>query len=348
MEYIGVDHHKKFSYLAMMDEKGKVIKEGRINNDVESLKRFIGKREEPKAAVLEAGRNWTVMHDWLEEEVGEVKLAHPKKVKAIAEAKIKTDKIDAKILAHLLRADLVPEAYVPKKETRQLKNVLRQRMFLVRVSTMVKNRIHNLLDRHPEVQNQIDLGDLFGSQGKEWLRVVELAPAERKLLDQELELLEYVQEKIKESDGWVKRTGENDARVKRLMSVPGIGKFFGLLMAVEIDDIKRFRNQEKLASYSGLIPSVHMSADKAFYGKIVSHGNKYLRWALIEAVWPAIRQDLGLRMLYEKMKAKKNVNVAKVAVARRLCMIVYRVLSEDRDYQENYSGRPHNSLAVAG
>lgn len=116
---------------------------------------------------------------------------------------------------------------------------------------------------------------------------------------------------------------------------------------MEIDDIKRFRNKNKLASYAGLIPSVHSSADKTFYGKIVSHGNKHLRWAFIEAVWPAIRKDLGLKELYNKVKTRKKANIAKVAVARRLCEIAYRVLSEDRDYIANYSGRPHNSLAVA-
>jgi transposase len=347
MQYIGVDHHKRFSYVAMMDESGVIVKEGRIGNSRESLKEFLNGSTGSRKAILEAGRNWTVMHDWLEEEVDEVKLAHPRKVKAIAEAKIKTDKIDAKILAHLLRADLVPQAYVPKKETRIIKNVLRQRMFFVRVSTMVKNRIHNIIDRHPEVSNEIDMSDLFGSQGLKWLKMVSLPQEDRRLLDEELELFGYVRGKIKESDGWVRRIGLKDKQVQRLMTIPGIGKFFALLIAVEIDEIKRFRTKDKLASYCGLIPSVHMSADKAYYGKIIRHGNKYLRWALIEAVWPAIRKDLHLRTYYQKLKERKKVNMAKVAVARRLSTIVYRVLSEEREYKQEFSGRPHNILAVA-
>jgi len=347
MQYIGVDNHKKFSYLAIMDEKGKILKEGKIGNSRESLKKFLGDSDEPQKAVLEAGRNWTVMHDWLEEDMEEVKLAHPMKVKAIAEAKIKTDKIDAKILAHLLRTDLVPEAYVPEKRTREVKNVLRQRMFFVKLSSMTKNRIHNILDRYPDIRGRIDPSDLFGKQGIKWLKVVELPEEARKLLDEELELLEYLKEKIKRSDSVVAHLGSKDKRVKRLMTIPGIGKFFALLIAVEIDDIKRFRNKSKLASYAGLIPSVHSSADKTFYGKIVSHGNKHLRWAFIEAVWPAIKKDLRLMEMYSKVKQHKKVNIAKVAVARRLCEIAYRVLSEDRDYVANYSGRPHNLLAVA-
>jgi transposase len=347
MQYLGVDHHKKFSYLALMSEKGVILKEGRINNSKESLKRFLNDSKEPKSAVLEAGRNWTVMHDWLEEELSEVKLANPKKVKAIAEAKIKTDKIDATILAHLLRSDLIPEAYVPKHETRIIKNILRQRMFFVKLSSMTKNRIHNIMDRHPELRGQIDPSDLFGKQGLEWLSLVKLHKEDKKLLNEQLDLLVYLTNKIKDSNHVIEKLGSKDKRVKNLMTIPGIGKFFALLIVSEIDKIERFRTKDKLASYAGLIPSVHSSADKTFYGKIVSHGNRYLRWALIEAVWPAIRKDLHLKLVYQKIRQHKNANVAKVAVARRLSTIVYRVLSENRTYIVNYPGRPHITLAVA-
>ena len=346
--YVGVDNHKKFSYMSVMDAKGVVVKEGRVVNTKEAVNQFLGKEyTKDTSAVLEAGRNWTVMYDWLEEELDEVKLAHPMKVKAIAEAKIKTDKIDAKTLAHLLRCDLIPEAYVCDKEARVAKNILRQRMFLVKLSTMVKNRIHLTIDRHPEVKGQIDPSDLFGKQGLEWLGVVTLPKEDRRILDEELELLIYLRGKIDASDHWVVQLGKDNADTKLLMTIPGIGKFFALLIATEIDDIGRFRDKNKFASYAGLIPSVHASADKRFYGRIIGHGNKYLRWAFIEAVWPAIRKDLSLRELYESLKTRKGANKAKVAVARRLAIIAYRVLSQRRPYQVNYSGCPHIFLAEA-
>ena len=346
--YVGVDYHKKFSYLSVMDRKGSVVKEGKVANTKEAVNKFLGKEySRDTSAVLEAGRNWTVMYDWLEEELDEVKLAHPLKVKAIAEAKIKTDKIDAKTLAHLLRCDLVPEAYVPNRDTRIVKNILRQRMFLVKLATMVKNRIHLIIDRHPELKNQIDLQDLFGKQGLEWLKIVALPKEDRRILDEELELLEYLNERIASSNHWVALIGKDDERLKLLMTIPGIGKFFALLIASEIDDISRFKDKNKLASYAGLIPSVFASADKIFHGRIVRHGNKYLRWAFIEAVWPAIRKDLSLREYYESLKARKGSNQAKVAVARRLCIIAYRILSQNRPYRINYSGCPHLTLAEA-
>jgi len=346
--YVGVDNHKKFSYFSIMNQRGVVVKEGKVVNTKEAVNRFLGKEyTKDTSAVLEAGRNWTVMHDWLEGTVDEVTLAHPMKVKAIAEAKIKTDKIDAKTLAHLLRCDLIPEAYVCDKETRITKNILRQRMFLVKLSTMVKNRIHLIIDRHPQIRGQIDPSDLFGKQGIEWLSLVKLPKEDRRILDEELELLMYLRQKISASDHWVVQLGKDNMQAKLLMTIPGIGKFFALLIATEIDDIARFRNKKKFASYAGLIPSVHSSADKRFYGKIIGHGNKYLRWALIEAVWPAIKKDLSLRELYESLKVRKGANKAKVAVARRLALIVYRVLSQRRPYVVNYSGCPHIILAEA-
>jgi transposase len=130
------------------------------------------------------------------------------------------------------------------------------------------------------------------------------------------------------------------------MTAPGIVKFFGLLIACEVDDVGRFRNKHKLSAYAGLIPSVHSSGGKTFMGPIISSGNKYLRWAFIEAVWPAVRKDLGLRELYERVKARKNPNIAKVAVARRLCEICYCMLRDKREYVPN-SGCPDNRLAKA-
>jgi transposase len=346
--YVGVDHHKRFSYLSVMDKNGVVVKEGKVVNTKEAVNKFLGKEyTKDTSAVLESGRNWTVMYDWLEDELDEVKLAHPMKVKAIAEAKIKTDKIDAKTLAHLLRCDLVPEAYMPDKETRIIKNILRQRMFFVKLSTMVKNQIHIIIDRHPEAKNQIDPSDLFGKQGMEWLRLVELSQEDRRILDEELALLSYITEKISSSNTWITQIGKDDPRVKLLMTIPGIGKFFALLIVTEIGEISRFSDKNKFASYAGLIPSIHSSGGRTFYGRIIKHGNKYLRWALIEAVWPAIRKDLPLREYYESLKARKGPNQAKVAVARRLSVIVYNVLSQNRTYKINYSGCPHFLLAEA-
>ena len=333
MHYIGVDYHKKYSYVVVKDKEGKVERRGKVDNTKEEFRQLLKPYQAGKA-VLEATRNWGLVYDWLEEILDDVALAHPLKVRAIAEARIKTDKISADILCDLLRSNLLPEAYVPDKETREAKSTLRQRMFFVRVQTMVKNRIYDILDRPPEVACQApDVSDLFGASGMKWLRQAVLPGRDNKLLASELELLEVLKRKISESNGMVKELARGDKRVKLLRSIPGLGPFFSVLVAKEIDDISRFRDEKKLCAYAGLVPSTYASGGKVFHGRITKTGNKWLRWAFIEAVQPAISCDADLFAYYQRLKMKKGANAAKVATARRLLTIVYRVLRQERLYE---------------
>lgn len=340
--YVGVDYHRKYWYMTVMNEAGKVIQEGKVDNRQEAVADFLAKANcnGNSSAVLEATRNWTVMHDWLEELVDEVHLAHPLKVKAIAEAKIKTDKIDAKVLAHLLRTDLLPEAHVASPEAREVRSVLRQRMFLVRLRTMVKNRIRGMMDRYPMLMEQRPSDSFFGDEGMAWLRQVAVKETDRRLLDEDIILLKEIDRHVDQSEDLVEKLCEKDERVALLKTIPGIGKFFSVLIAHEIDDIKRFAHEKKLFSYMGIIPSTYSSGGRTFHGRLIKQGNKYLRWALIEAIWPATRKDAELRAYYERMKEKKGPNPAKVATARRLATIVYRVLSQKRPYQISGSRLP--------
>lgn len=333
MRYVGVDFHKRYSYVTIKDGEGKVVKEGIVSNRKESFKKFLdGSLRQPTKAVIETGNNWGLIYDWLEEMIDEVKLAHTAKVRAIAEAKIKTDKIDAKILADLLRADLIPEAYVPDKETRNIRRALRQRMFFVRIRSMLKNRIRMFLDRYPQIKEGYPREEIFTKQGIEWLKQIDLPKSEREMLNHEIQLLEELEEKIKLTNSLIRELAEGDERVKLLQTIPGIGKFFAVLIAYEIDKIERFRDKKKLASYMGLVPSVYSTGGKSYYGRLTKRGNKYLRWAIVEAVWPAIRRDLGLRLYYEKVKKRKGANKAKIAVARKMIGIIHRVLSERKPY----------------
>jgi len=334
MHYVGVDYHKRSSYVTVVDERGKVVKEGQIANSQQALAAFLEQTAEPASAVVEAGRNWPVMYDWLEQLVEEVTLAHPAKVRVIAEAKVKTDRIDSRMLAQLLRADLIPAAYVPGVVTREQRRRLRQRMFLVRVSTMVKNRIHTLIDRHPELSREAGgWSDVFGKAGRAWLKRLELPAAEADILRTDLALLAALEQHIKHSNRWVSQLAKQDERAKLLATIPGIGDFFAVLLAVEIDDVGRFLRAEKLCAYAGLVPSTYASGGYVHHGRITKQGNKWIRWACIEAVYPAIRQDGDLAALYGRLKVSKGANVAKVAVAKRLLTIAYRVLTERRPYR---------------
>jgi len=332
--YVGIDYHKRFSYGTIMTEAGQIVKQSRFDNHPAAVAAFLADRcNHNSSAVLEAGYNSLVMHDWLDELVGSVILADPLKVKAIAEARIKTDKIDSTTLAHLLRCDLIPSAHVSSPAARIGKKLLRHRMFLVRLSTMVKNRIHSLMDGFPLVRDARSMKDIFSKKGVCWLKQIELPKYARRILDSEVSLLEYVGSQMKCVDSWVSGFGRKDQRVKNVMTIPGIGKFFSLLTVSEIDDVHRFRSASKLYAYSGLVPSTYSSGGRTYHGRITKQGNKYLRYAMIEAVWPALSKCPDLEEVYNRVYRRRGSNSAKVAAARRLLTIVYRVLKENREYR---------------
>src|SRR5512147_2138666 len=250
MNYVGIDYHKKYSHVTAIDEEGRVIRSKRLENKAETFQEFFKGLKGPSEAVVEASRTWGVMYDLLEELEGveSVELAHSQKVRAIAEAKIKTDKIDSHILAQLLRADLIPAAYIPGKQTRSYKEMIRQRVFLVRMRARLKNRIHVLLDRlHIPLPS---VTDIFGKRGTDYLKKLKLLGVDGEILREDLELLEVLNRLIKEAERQVESLMGGDPRVKLLRTVPGHGPILAAVVALEIDRIERFSFPPKLASYA--------------------------------------------------------------------------------------------------
>lgn len=334
MNYVGIDYHKKYSHVTAIDQKGQVIKSERLDNKPESFQEFFGDLEGPSQTVLEASRTWGVMFDLLEELDGveTVTLAHPLKVRAIAEAKIKTDKIDAHTLAQLLRADLIPAAYIPGQETRSYKELVRQRIFLVRMRTRLKNRIQVLLDRlHVPLPS---VTDLFGKRGTDYLKKLSIEGINQEILKEDLELLETFNKLIKEAEKEIQALLGEDLRVKLLRSVPGLGPILATVVALEIDNVNRFATAAKLASYAGLVPSTYASGGKVYHGKLLPMSNKWLRWAFVEAAWVSIRSSAYCRHFFETRKRHKGAHTAAIALARRLSEIIWHVLKETRTYEE--------------
>lgn len=340
MNYVGIDYHKKYSHVTAINEEGKVISSKRLENRPESFQGFFGRLQGPSQAVLEASRTWGVMYDLLEEIEGivSVQLAHPQKVRAIAAAKIKTDKIDSHILAQLLRADLIPLAYIPGKETRSYKEMIRQRVFLVRMRTRLKNRIHVLLDRlHISLPS---VTDLFGKRGTDYLRKLSLPGVDGEILRENLQLLEAFNTLIKEAEREIDLLLRDNPLVKLLRTVPGLGSILAAVVALEIDRIERFARPSKLASYAGLVPSTYASGGKLCHGRLLPMSNKWLRWALVEAAWISIRTSPYCRAYFESHKRHKGPHTAAIALARRLSEIVWHVLMENRAYEERPVQRP--------
>ncbi|MCB0415913.1 MAG: IS110 family transposase [Bdellovibrionales bacterium] len=332
---IGVDYHKKFSYMVVKDYSGKVLRHGQIQNTFDHVNNFLKPFKEDSSAVLESCRNWCVMHDWLEDIVDDVVLANPFKVKAIAEAKIKTDKIDATVLADLLRADLVPQCYIAPRDVRDMRSLLRERMFFVRLRTMTKNRISTIFDRYPEeVRNFKIQTDLFGKKGRLQLEEIKLRDADRALIDRELNFIDLINVFIKEVEEVIAENFKESKSAQHLKSIPGIGPFFAMLIDAEVGDISRFKNEKKFAAYVGLVPSTYSSGGKTVNGRIIKSGNKLLRWAFVEAVKPAITHNEELRFEYDQLRKRMNWNKAKVAMARKLLTIAFKCLKEKRNFRK--------------
>jgi transposase len=334
MNYMGIDHHKQYSQMTLMDEDGKELRNDKVLNFRSEVEKFLQGAGEEVKAVIEAGRSSYVMVDLLEELGVEVKIANPKEVKAIAKAKIKTDKRDSRILAHLLRADLIPEVYQRTGENRRRQRVLRQRAFFVAMRTRVKNKTRALLaQQKEEIQGEVSrVKNLFSRKGLETLKGLGLPNTDKALLDGLLKMYQQLEERIKESDELVERLYNKIPEAQLVSTVPGFGKFFSVLVATEIADVGRFSRVERLHSYAGVIPSTHSTGERHFHGKITKEGNAWLRWAAVEAVWPAIKSDFDLKVFYERLARRKNTNAAKVATARRLLTIIYRILKERRSY----------------
>ena len=335
MLYVGVDAHSKTSWITVMDEKGKILKREQINSCRKDVRRSLGRYRQLVKAVVEASRSWGPIYDWLDEVTDNVILAHPGKVRAIAEARIKTDKIDSETLAHLLRADLIPQAYAPSKDIRAKKRVLRQRMFFVRVRTMLKNRIKALLVQHSVETPQVS--DLYGKKGLQWLKALKPPEPDDKLLNEDLGLLLVLNERITATENLIAELSAGDDAVDWLVSLPGIGSFLSVLIRYEVDNIERFSSAKKFTGYTGLVPSTYASGERMVHGRLTKRGNKWLRWAFIEAVTPAIRRSSMLRRYYDKIKSRRGCKDARAATARKLAELAWTVWTEHRCYIE--SGR---------
>lgn len=249
MNYVGVDIHKKYSVLCALDESGRKLREGRVEgNSARGFAQFFAGLEGPSKAVVEACWNWGLIHDELEElePVEEVVLAHPYKTRLIADAQIKTDRLDAHALGTLLRGNLVARAHVPGRETRARKNLLRQRLYWARLRTMLRNRIHALLDRQRELELP-QCSDVFGVRGLGFLRRLELAEPDATLLREQLALHDLIAQQMKAQEKRIAAEFKTEAVHQHLLSVPGIGITLAAVIGCEIDQIGRFNSTENFA-----------------------------------------------------------------------------------------------------
>ena len=261
MLYVGLDVHKEFCQACVIDERGRTLSNERFPSTHESLDVFLAGIKHAKF-VLESTGIWEYIYEGIEDRGFEVVLAHPLKVRAIAEARVKTDKVDAETLAQLLRADLIPRSWVPSRDIRDLRQLVRQRTYLVRQSTSFKNRIHAELLRRG-IRRPPELKKPFTKKDIARMRSLDI-PTVTSCLD----CLERIQAQVDEMNRQLLDEFQRRPDAQLIETVPGIGYYGALLIHAEIDDIDRFPEPEKLAAYAGLVPTVRQSASTVHYGGI--------------------------------------------------------------------------------
>jgi len=333
MKYIGVDLHRDFFVAVAQDASGTELFKKRYGNSSESVEQLLSEFSEPPMVVVEATRNWMWFIAALQEKGCTVQLAHPFRTKAIASARIKTDSIDAKTLCDLLRADLIPQAYISNSLEMDNREVSRARINLVHDQTMLKNRVLAILAKD---NLRFKGTDMFGVKGKVWLQKQQLSETKREVIEVYLDRLTNTANAIKRLDDIVKQRSGSIPEVSLLQTIPGIGTTTAFLLASEIGTIKRFPNNKKFTSYFGLVPRLSQSGNHAYYGRITKLGNPYVRWSLVQAAHRLVRTNKETKWFADRISFKHGKKKAIVAVARKLATIVYAVLKENRSYQKEH------------
>ena len=321
--YVGIDVHRKRSQVAVVTEDGTVRLNKNVVNGSEPFLRLIGDLPSGTPVAFEAAFGWSWLADLLEDYGFDAHLVHPLRCKAIASARLKNDKVDAATLAQLLRADLLPEAWIAPPAVRQLRAVIRHRISLVRLGTQLRNRIHAVAADHGYDRP----ASYWTGPGRGWLAELDLPAVSREIVTDCLAVIDGLAPVIERLDGELHQHAKADPRVKVLTTLPGVGEFTALVMLAEIGDITRFPSARKLASWAGLTPTVRGSDRTVRHGHISKQGSAWLRWAMNQAAQTAKRSP-AFAASYAAIASRRGKKIATIAVARKLLTRAWHLLSE--------------------
>ena len=320
--YVGIDVHRKRSQVAVVTGDGLVQFNRNVVNGREPILKLIGGLPAGTPVAFEAAYGWGWLVELLEDCGFDPHLVHPLRCKAIASARLKNDKVDAAILAQLLRADLLPEAWIAPPPVRQLRALLRHRASLVRLGTQLRNRIHAVAADFGYDRT----GSYWTGPGRGWLAELPLPPVSREIVTDCLASLDALAVTIGRLDAEVRQHAKADPRVKVLTELPGIGQFTALVMLAEIGDITRFGSARKLASWAGLTPTVRGSDLTVRHGHISKQGSAWLRWVLNQAAQTAKRSP-EFSATYAAIAKRRGKKIATIAIARKLLTRAYHLLA---------------------
>ncbi len=327
MVYVGVDLHRKTSHVAVLADDGEVLASRRIPSRPDEFLRVFGElEEEPVGVAFEATYGWGWFADLLAEVGIPSHMAHPLATKAISSARVKNDRIDAKTLAHLLRTNLLPEAWAAPPEVRDARKLARTRISLTRISSRLKCQTHALL---ADQAIDVPVTDLFGLAGRTFLQQVRLRPIPQARLEANLRLIDLIAPELATADAELRSLFRADPRIARLVPIPGIGFTTAAVVVAEVWDASRFPSPRQLCSWGGLTPTEHSSAEHTRRGHISKQGSRWLRWAMVESASRPYLKDPVLRGFRDRIARRRGAKIAKVALARRLLTLCYYALRDE-------------------
>jgi transposase len=337
MQYLGIDWSYRRAAWCALSERGAIVGEGVVPADEDGLARLVLELGRDVRAVVEMMSGATWVRDRLSAAGWEVKVAHARKVRDVAPLACKTDKVDARVLAELCRRDLVPELWVAPLVDRELRERLRRRMHLVRMRASAMNRIFGLLTQWGL---RLSLKRLRAPDAMALLEQRGVPEVWRRSIAEALAVIDLLDERITPIDQELGPLARADARVVLLDTIPGVGELLGLTIASEIGDVARFGSPRKLVGYAGLAPKINQSGDRCRTGALSKAGSRTLRWAAVEAAHHAWRPSNPWHPLYSDIAARAGKNPAKSAVARKVLIAAWHVLSRQQPFKPAAPRRP--------
>jgi transposase len=335
MRSIALDVHQSFCEVAIR-ESGETRSAGRIKTDRSELELFARSLDPTDQVVMEATGPAIEIARILAPHVARVVVANASEVRAISHARVKSDRFDARTLAELADAGMLEPVWVPDAETGALRRRVARRAALVRQRTRAKNEVHAVLAR--SLLGRSPASDLFGKSGREWLASQTLPAEEAETVAGCLRQVDFLDAEVGSIDRHLAEWAVASAEARRLMTIPGIDVGVAVSLMAAIGEVSRFESPRQLVAYLGLDPKVRQSGEEApRHGRISKRGNAQARSALVEAAWNAIDSPGPLRAFAERIRARKGGQVAAVAVARKIAVVAWHLLTSERDYAY---GRP--------
>ena len=335
MLHAGLDLSRKRLDVCLLSDQGELVEELTAFPDSVGLKALAQRVEadgEPIRAVIESMTGARFVHDTLERYGWEVEIADAQKVKGLAPLAVKTDRIDARVLAVLSQRDLVPAIWLPDPTVREERELARFRLHLVKHKSALKNRIHSTLINFGR---PCPVTDLFGVEGRRLLAHLQVPEPWRGNVAASLELIDDLEDQIAALEARLREGHAEHPYIPLLMSAPGIGWVLAFTIAAEIGEIERFSSPEKLTGYTGLCPRVLQSGESDRRGPLSKHGPTYLRWALLEATMHALRHPAYAER-YQRTKRRlgkqRGAKVAQVEIARRLAHAIWHMLTRNEEF----------------